>query len=98
MASITVRPVDGRNTRASRLCMPQSSPADPFSRYGSERGGTDGENRPPSVRLSLSASGLPFGGRRRAVGRLGAGRPPERVEQSFLGQGQQPRVEPLPGG
>ena len=60
MASITVRPVAGRNTRASRLCMPQSSPPQPFSGYGSARGGTAGANRSPSVRLSMSATGTSF--------------------------------------
>ncbi len=55
MASITVRFVDGWNTRASRLCIPQSRLAEPLRLYGCGRAGTDAENRAPSLRLSLSA-------------------------------------------
>src|SRR6266487_1178892 len=112
MASITVRLVAGRNTRASLLSIPQSSPAEPFSAYGLERGGTDEENRPSSVRLSLSAIGLSFGCRGKGAGggplpgrvpgwpavRLGACRPPERSEQAILGKAEQPRIDPPPGG
>src|SRR5712691_6458120 len=105
MASITVRPVAGRNTRASLFCIPQSSPAEPFSVYGWERGGTDAENLSPSVRLSLSAIGLSFGCRGKGCGR-GAGRrprlcacrPPERSEQAVIGKAEHPRVDPPPGG
>ncbi len=61
MASITVRLVAGRNTRARRLCIPQSRAAEPLSVYGCGRAATDGENRAPSVRLSLSAMVLSFG-------------------------------------
>src|SRR5271170_2084935 len=98
MASITVRPLLGRNTRASRLCMPQSSPLDPFSRYGSVRGGTDGANRslsamtPPSA--SVTGRSRPSGSRRRARARG----PPQRVEQAVLGKLEQPRVDLPPPG
>src|SRR2546429_9775692 len=60
MASITVRLVDGRNTRASRLCIPQSRLAEPLRVYGCGRAGTDAANRAPSLRLSLSAMMLFF--------------------------------------
>jgi hypothetical protein len=69
MASITVRPVAGRNTRASRLCMPQSSPEQPLSGNGSERGGTLGANRSPAVRLSVSGTELSFSDPHRGAGR-----------------------------
>src|SRR5207247_7116847 len=104
MASITVRFVAGRNTRASRLCMPQSRLAEPLSVYGCGRAATDGENRPPSpaAELSLSGMGALFQlGRRRAARRgfgLGPGGPPERVEQAFLRKTEHPRVDLAPGG
>ena len=42
MASMTVRRVSGRKTRASRLCMPQPRAPQPLIGNGSGRGGTDG--------------------------------------------------------
>src|SRR5580700_5462823 len=108
MASITVRLVAGLNILASRLCIPQSSPPDPFSGYGSAYGGTAGKNRSPSVRLSLSAIGPPSAARMRLRGgRLVPGRdcrqarscargPPQRVEQAILGEFEHPRVDLVP--
>src|SRR2546429_5466769 len=98
MASITVRFVDGRNTRASRLCIPQSRLAEPLRVYGCGRAGTDAANRTPSLRLSLSAMMVFFrlwtlGGR----SGLRSGGPPERVEQAFLRETEHPRVDLAPG-
>src|ERR1700755_379538 len=88
MASMTVRLVSGRKMRASLLCMPQSSAPQPLSGKGSCRAGTDGANRAPAVRSSLS--GL--------VAFLGACRPPERVEQAVVGDLEHPPVDLTPGG
>src|SRR5580693_7374979 len=88
MASITVRPSEGRNTRARRFCMPQSSPADPFRPNGSARAGTDVANLSCPV-ISCSVIGASFGDARR---------PPQRVEQAFLGQVEHPPVDLPPGG
>src|SRR5437763_9843766 len=97
MASITVRLVDGRNTRASRLCIPQSRLAEPLRVYGCGRAGTDAANRTPSLRLSLSAMMLFFRLWRSAGGQLRSGGPPERVEQAFLRETEHPRVDLSPG-
>src|SRR5947207_691872 len=89
--------------------MPQSSPLAPLSGYGPERAGTDGRNRSPSLRPSLSAMGSPFSRRGAGGGsvvgapggkrpRRYAGRPPERVEQAILGQFEHPRVDLQPPG
>src|SRR5215471_11123370 len=98
MASITVRLVAGRNTRASRLCIPQSSPADPLRVYGCGRAVTDGENRPaspppamappPPPAALLSLSGMALSPSAEAVGGLhclAPCGPPERVEQVHVG-------------
>src|SRR5215472_15006103 len=103
MASITVRLVDGRNTRASRLCIPQSRLAEPLSVYGCGRAATDGENRPASVRppsamvppspaalLSLSGIVLSFAGAVGGLHFLGPRGPPERFEQAFFRKGEHP--------
>src|SRR6516164_846374 len=63
MASITVRLVDGRNTRASRLCIPQSRLAEPLSVYGCGRAATEGENRPASARVAADGENPPASAR-----------------------------------
>src|SRR6266496_4637178 len=88
MASMTVRLVSGRKMRASLLCMPQSSAPQPLSGKTSWRAGTDGANRAPVVRCSLSG----------IVAFLGARRPPERVEQAVVGDGEHAPVDLAPGG
>src|SRR5258708_29018107 len=54
MASITVRPVSGRNTRASRLLIPQSREPDPFRKKPGLGGGTPAKK----FLASPSASGI----------------------------------------
>src|SRR5690349_11197511 len=90
MASMTVRLVSGRKTRASRLCMPQSREPQPLSGNGSCRGGTEAANLAPFVRSSLSAMKMSPS--------LGAGRPPQRAEQAVVGDVEHPLVDLAPGG
>src|SRR5689334_6799934 len=87
MASMTVRLVSGRNTRASRLCMPQSRAPQPLSGNGSCRGGTEAANLAPFVRSSLSG-----------MRPLGARRPPQRAEQAVVGDVEHSLVDRAPGG
>src|SRR5580700_11871800 len=94
MASITVRPVAGRNTRASLLCMPQSSAPHPLIGNGSCRAGTEAAKREPSVRSSRSGVAWFLPSR---PGRLGPGRSPERVEQAVFGDVEQAPVDLAPG-